>query len=87
MAKTNLKKPSIKKTLLAIEKNSLGFHFLKNEIMDSLAVAECMQFDQEEFVQEMDASLIAMKDYVAFCNSLKFEYSEKKSEIVFRDTL
>ncbi len=86
-AKSNFIKPSIKKTLLAIDKNSLGFHFLKNELMDSLAIAECMQFDKEEFIKEMDRSLIAIKDYVAFCNSLKFEYGELKSDVVFRDSL
>lgn len=87
VAKNNIKKPSIKKTLLAIEKNSLGFKFLKHELMDSLNSTACTQFEKEKFVKEMDNSLIAIKDYVAFCNSLKFEYGEKNSEIVFRDSL
>ena len=90
-AKSNLKKPSIKKTLLAIEKNSLGFQFLKNELMDSLQVFEgcksLTDWNDSLFLANRDNSLIAIKDYVAFCNSLKFEYGEKKSDVVFRDSL
>ena len=86
-AKSNLTNPSIQKTLLAIEKNSLGFKFLKSELMDSLNSTTCTPFDKAEFTKKMDNTLIAIKDYVAFCNSLKFEYGEKKSEVVFRDSL
>ncbi len=91
IAKSNLKTPSIKKTLLAIEKNSLGFDFLKNEVMDSLEAHEgCKSLESWSdslFLVNRDNSLIAIKDYVAFCNSLKFEYGEKKSAVVFRDSL
>lgn len=86
-AKSNLKDISIQKTLLAINKNSHGFHFLKNEVLDSLKSSNCEAINDSTFLVKRNKSLIAIKDYVAFCNSLKFEYKEENSLIVFRDSL
>jgi len=84
-AKSNLQQVSIKSTLLAIDKHIKGFQFLNGELRDSLKSVTITPIEKKELEVNIQKAKYAIKDYLAFCESLKFEYEDKDSQMTFRD--
>ncbi|MFN7117281.1 MAG: hypothetical protein ACK4TA_10815 [Saprospiraceae bacterium] len=64
------------KTRLAIEKQLLTLKLLQTELMDSLARAPLHEPQQQKIVQHNAQAQIAVKNYIAFCRSILFEYQD-----------
>jgi len=73
-AKNNLINPDINKTSLAIDKQLFTLKFLQTEFLDSLAQSGLSEPQQQKFVQQAAQAQISVKDYIAFCKSIIFEY-------------
>lgn len=84
-AKANIKQASIKHTVSAIEQHKDVFQFLTGTLLDSLAQSQLNKIEQQTFEKTVKDASFAVKDYIAFCESLKFEFEDKDSKMKFRD--
>lgn len=75
-AKTNLQTPTPERLALSIDKQLLTLRFMQTELMDSLTNATLGEPQRQDIVQQAAAAQIAVKDYLAFCRSLLFEYHD-----------
>lgn len=74
IAKKNLRQPDIEKTELAIRKQMLTLQFLQTEWADSLNRTIFTEPQHQKIVQNCTQAQVAVKDYIAFCRSIIFEY-------------
>ena len=81
-AKANLTAPLPEKCRLAAEKHRLSIEFLNNELMDSLRSSTVSRPEMLSFQEAAEEARIALKDYLAFCESLYFEHQDS---LIFRN--
>lgn len=73
-AKANLINPDSANLQPAIQQQLQTLHFLQNELLDSLYRAKLSQATHETFLANTHKAKLAVKDYLAFCRSLQFEF-------------
>lgn len=76
-AKTNLTTPDSAKLQPAIQQHLQTLYFLQNELIDSLRKAHPSEIQRDTFLARTIEAKIAVKDYIAFCRSLLFEYQDE----------
>lgn len=81
-AKTLVRDPLPGKSLLAAQKHLLGLDFLRKELTDSLDKAEFVSALDREFRSELTDTRLVVKDYLAFCESLYFEWHNEREEAI-----
>ena len=74
-AKNKLLPSSIPQLELAIRKQSLGLRFLQQELPDSLAQLDWAPQDHASFSGLQNGAQLAIKDYIAWCNSQIMDYA------------
>lgn len=75
-AKQLVEDPLPNKTLLAIQKHLFGLNFLQKELSDSLYEANLVPELRQSFRIDLERTRLAVKDYLAYCESLYFELNE-----------
>ncbi len=75
-AKELIDTPLPNKTLLAVQKHLFGLNFLQKELSDSLSKANLVPESRLRFQTDLERTRIAVKDYLAYCESLYFELHE-----------
>ena len=75
-AKANLYAPLPARCRLAVEKHSLALEFLSNELSDSLSRSSLSEAEAYRFKKAAEQARMAVKDYLAFCQSLYFEHQD-----------
>lgn len=75
-AKLLVDNPQPNKTLLAVQKHLFGLHFLQKELTDSLSQARFVPELRQSFRTDLERTRLAVKDYLAYCESLYFELNE-----------
>lgn len=75
-AKANIHAPIPERCRLAAEKQRLTLDFLSNELQDSLGRLERNEAEARQFQATVEKARIAVKDYLAFCESLYFEHQD-----------
>ncbi|MBX2873707.1 MAG: hypothetical protein KTR30_16445 [Saprospiraceae bacterium] len=75
-AKQLVDNPLPNKTLLAIQKQVFGLSFLQKELSDSLYQANLVPELRQSFRTDLERTRLAVKDYLAYCESLYFELNE-----------
>ncbi len=76
-AKRNLTRPKQETIDQAIEEHLNTFAFFQQTMRDSLFSAKLDQTDRKKFLRNLNKSQDAIKDYVAFCNSIQFEFANQ----------
>lgn len=75
-AKTLLRRPDPERTLLAIEKQLQTLRLLRDSLPALLAIAGLEEPSKERISKKAYFAKLAVKDYLAFCESLHFEHSD-----------
>jgi len=75
-AKTLLRRPDPERTLLAIEKQLQTLRLLRDSLPALLETAELEEAARKRIFQKAYFAKLAVKDYLAFCESLHFEHSD-----------
>lgn len=75
-AKQLVDHPLPNKTLLAVQKHLFGLGFLQKELSDSLDQARFVPELRQSFRTDLERTRLAVKDYLAYCESLYFELNE-----------
>lgn len=75
-AKKLVDNPIPNKTLLAVQKHLFGLNFLQKELTDSLDRASLVPELRQSFQVDLERTRLAVKDYLAYCESLYFELNE-----------
>lgn len=81
-AKTLVRDPRPSKSLLAAQKHLLGLDFLQRELRDSIRKANFVSELEREFRSELIDTRLVVKDYLAFCESLYFEWHNEREEAI-----
>ena len=76
-AKNNLTKPKKEKITQAIDQHLNTFAFFQQTMRDSLFKAQLEKTERKKFIRNLNKAQDAIKDYVAFCNSVLFEFSNQ----------
>jgi len=77
VAKDNLTDPTIENTTQAIKDHTKTFFFFYYTLRDSLVHANLSAKEQKTFLRNLNKTQDAIKDYVAYCNSILFEYRDQ----------
>jgi len=75
-AKTLLRRPDPERTLLAIEKQLQTLRLLRDSLPALLAASRLDEASEQSFLEKTYRAKLAVKDYLAFCESLHFEHSD-----------
>lgn len=75
-AKTNLTMPDSAKLQPAIQQQLQTLHFLQQELLDSLGKVPLSVAQHDTFLAHTTQAQLAVKDYIAFCRSILFEYQD-----------
>ncbi|MEM8907093.1 MAG: DUF885 family protein [Bacteroidota bacterium] len=75
-AKSNLQSPDRLTTQKAIHAHEATFQFFYHSLPDSLQVAQWSSQEQERFQRVLLQAQLAIKSYVAFCQSIEFEFAQ-----------
>ncbi len=75
-AKANIFAPIPERCRLAAQKQRLTLDFLNNELQDSLGRLEPGGEEARQFQSAVEEARLAVKDYLAFCESLYFEHQD-----------
>ncbi|NET30896.1 MAG: hypothetical protein F6K19_02685 [Cyanothece sp. SIO1E1] len=75
-AKVLVDNPLPNKTLLAVQKHLFGLNFLQKELADSLYQARFVPELRQSFRNDLERTRLAVKDYIAYCESLYFELND-----------
>ena len=75
-AKVLVDNPLPNKTLLAVQKHLFGLNFLQKELADSLYQARFVPELGQSFRNDLERTRLAVKDYIAYCESLYFELND-----------
>ena len=76
-AKNNLKNPPADFIEEAILDQADAFDFFDQTLLKYLAEAKLTEEEKNNFIKRNNKAKIAIKDYIAFCNSLKFEINNE----------
>jgi len=82
LAINNLVKPDSTKFQTAIQQQLQTLRFFRSELKDSLERATLPASQQQMIRQHTYGATIAVKDYLAFCRSIWFEYQNSKSRSI-----
>ena len=80
-AKDNLQKPPADFIEQAIKDHIKAFDFFDRSLTKYLAEAKLSDIEKANFIIRNNKSKIAIKDFIAFCNSLKFEINNELLEM------
>ena len=75
-AKQLLERPDPERTLQAIEKQLQTLRLLRDSLPALLATAGLDEASEQSFLEKTYWAKLAIKDYLAFCESLHFEHSD-----------
>ncbi len=75
-AKALLRRPDPERTLLAIEKQLQILRLLRDSLPALLATSRLDEASKRSFSEKAYFAKLAVKDYLAFCESLHFEHSD-----------
>lgn len=75
-ARMNLQVDDVSLYRLASQKQYLGLEFLQGELDDSLRVAALSPLERELFKQKIGHTTLALKDYLAFCESVYLNHRD-----------
>jgi len=75
-AKLNLIHPDATKISSAIQQQLQTLRFLQKELPDSVRNANLQKLQRVAFLTSTKSATLAVKDYLAFCRSILFEYQD-----------
>jgi len=75
-AKALLQRPDPERTLLAIEKQLQTLRLIRDALPELLETAALDETSKQSFLEKTYRAKLAVKDYLAFCESLHFEHSD-----------
>ncbi len=76
-AKSNVTTPQPEQIERAIQEHILSYEFLRTTLPNSIEKATWTEKHKESFLQSIERTKLEIKDYLAFCRSLQFEYRNK----------
>lgn len=77
-AKAAIREPNINKVLNSIEHHEKTYLFFYSKLTDAVYNSSLTASEREEYRHHSANALLAIKDYLAFCESLKFDYYHQK---------
>jgi len=78
-AKAQLRSATPEKIADAIQRNRQTYLYLSQQLPEKLKKIPLEQERKAHFLNSIDEARLAVKDYIAFCKSLEFEYYDQKN--------
>ncbi|MEL6864578.1 MAG: hypothetical protein AAFP19_09170 [Bacteroidota bacterium] len=77
-AKKNIQKAKIRQLNLALRLNRAGFSYLRKDLRTQAQKSVLSSQEQQRFMEKLRLAELAIKDYIAFCNSLIFDHYDRE---------